>query len=146
MRGDRIFGLVMIFVALGYILGARNIATSFMSDPVGPRVFPYIIAGVTLICSLVMVLRPDPEPDWPVAGTLVQLGIALAVLLGYAYLIDDLGFILPTIVASGIISYLINPRPVAAALTGVGLGIGLFLLFKVVLGLGLQGLPQGWGI
>lgn len=146
MRGDRIFGLVMIFVALGYLLGARNIETSFMTDPVGPRVFPYLIGTATILCSLVMVLRPDPDVDWPVGATLAQLGIALVVLLGYAYVIDDAGFILPTVVASGIISYLINPRPVAAALTGVGLGIGLFVLFRMILGLGLQGLPYGWGV
>lgn len=146
MRGDRIFGLVMIFVALGYILSARNIETSFMTDPVGPRVFPYLIGAATILCSLVMVLRPDPDVEWPVGATLVQLGIALVVLLGYAYVIDDTGFILPTVVASGVISYLINPRPVAAALTGLGLGIGLFVLFKMILGLGLQGLPYGWGI
>lgn len=146
MRGDRIFGLVMIFVALGYILSARNIETSFMSDPVGPRAFPYMIGAVMILCSLVMVLRPDADVEWPVGVTLVQLAIALAVLLGYAYIIDDLGFIIPTIIASGIISYLINPRPLAAALTGVGLGIGLFVLFKMILGLGLQGLPYGWGM
>ncbi|MDO5605823.1 MAG: tripartite tricarboxylate transporter TctB family protein [Paracoccus sp. (in: a-proteobacteria)] len=145
MRGDRIFGLVMIFVALGYILSARNIQTSFMTDPVGPRVFPYLIGVATILCSLVMVLRPDPDAEWPVGGTLARLGVALAVLLGYAYIIDDAGFIAPTILASGIISYLINPRPVAAALTGLGLGIGLFVLFKTVLGLGLRGLPYGWG-
>ena len=48
MRGDRIFGLVMMIVALGYILSATTIRTSFMSDPVGPRIFPYLIGGVTM--------------------------------------------------------------------------------------------------
>ncbi|MEH0072322.1 hypothetical protein V6L77_21940 [Pannonibacter sp. Pt2-lr] len=40
MKGDRIFGLVMIIVALGYLLSATQIETSFLSDPIGPRVFP----------------------------------------------------------------------------------------------------------
>lgn len=146
MRGDRIFGLVMMIVALGYVLSARNIQTSFISDPVGPRVFPYIIGAVMMLCSLVLVLRPDPDVAWPVGATLVQLGIALGVLVGYAYLIDDLGFIVPTVIASGVISYLISPRIGPAVASGVGLGLGLFVLFKMVLGLGLQGLPPGWGV
>jgi putative tricarboxylic transport membrane protein len=141
MRGDRIFGLVMIVVALGYLLGATAIRTSFMSDPVGPRVFPYLVGCVTLLCAVMMVLRPDPEVEWPIGRTLLNLGVALVVLIAYAFMIKPLGFILPTIIVSGILSYQIDPQPKRAALTGLGLGVGLFVLFKFVLGLGLKGLP-----
>ncbi|MFN3846988.1 MAG: tripartite tricarboxylate transporter TctB family protein [Paracoccaceae bacterium] len=142
MRADRIFGVVMMIVALGYILSAMSIQTSFLSDPVGPRVFPFMVAAVVMICALSMVLRPDPDVEWPRGGMLMQLGLALIVLFGYAMLIKPLGFIIPTIFAAGILSWQINPRPVPAALAGLGLGIGLFVLFKFILGLGLQGLPR----
>ncbi|WP_149140529.1 tripartite tricarboxylate transporter TctB family protein [Gemmobacter caeruleus] len=145
MRGDRIFGLVIIVVALGYILSAHGIETSFMSDPVGPRIFPYMIAGVMILCSLVMVLKPDPDADWPSGAVLGQLALALVMLLAYAFLITPLGFILPTILVAGVLSWQISGRPVPAALTGLGLGIGLFVLFRIILGLGLRGLPAGWG-
>lgn len=141
MRGDRIFGLVMIVVALGYILSATTIRTSFMSDPVGPRVFPYLVGGVTMLCALVMVMKPDPDVEWPVGRTLLNLGIALFALFAYAMMVKPLGFIIPTIIVSGILSYQINPKPQLAALTGLGLGVGLFVLFKFILGLGLKGLP-----
>lgn len=146
IRGDRIFGAVMIVVALGYILSARGIETSFMSDPVGPRVFPYMIAGVMILCSLVMVLRPDPDAEWPAGPMLAQLGLALLVLVGYSYAITPLGFLIPTAIASGVISWQIGGNPVRAAITGVGLAIGLWVLFRLVLGLGLRGLPAGMGI
>lgn len=145
IRGDRIFGAVAIVFALGYILSAHGIETSFMSDPVGPRIFPYMIAGVMILSALVMVLRPDPEADWPAGPMLGQLGIALAVLVAYAYAITPLGFILPTAIAAGVLSWQIGGNPVRAAIAGVGLGVGLFLLFRVLLGLGLRGLPHGWG-
>lgn len=145
IRGDRIFGTVMIVIALGYILSARGIQTSFISDPVGPRVFPYMIAAIMILCSLIMILRPDPEAEWPAGPMVVQLGIALAVLIGYAYAIAPLGFIIPTAIASGVLSWQIGGRPVRSVITGIGLGIGLFLLFRVILGLGLRGLPAGWG-
>ena len=141
MRGDRIFGLVMIVLALGYILSATTVRSSFFSDPVGPRVFPYIIGGVTMLCALMMVLRPDPDVEWPIGATLLNLGLALVALVSYALMIKPLGFIIPTVIVSGILSYQINPKPQLAALTGLGLGVGLYVLFKFVLGLGLKGLP-----
>jgi putative tricarboxylic transport membrane protein len=144
MAADRIFGAVMIVLALGYILSAMNIQTSFITDPVGPRVFPYMVAGVVIVCSLVMVLKPDQGTEWPGPLMALKIGAALALLVGYALTIRPMGFILPTIIASAALSYMISPRPVPAALSGLGLGIGLYVLFKVVLGLGLVAFPRGW--
>lgn len=145
MRGDRIFGAVMLVLALGYILTASRIQVSFMSDPVGPRLFPYIIAGVIILCSISMILRPDPEADWPRGPMLLQLFIAFIALIAYAFMIKPLGFIIPTAIVSGLLSWQIGGNPIRSAITGVGLGVGLFVLFKVILGLGLKGLPAGMG-
>lgn len=142
MRGDRIFGLVMIFAALGYLLSAAGIETSFLSDPIGPRVFPYIIGGVILVSAVAMLLQPDPDADWPRSTMLAKLALTLAVLILYAMSVRPLGFIVPTMIAAGVLSFQISPRPVPAALTGAGLGIGLFLVFKYALGLGLVALPR----
>lgn len=144
MKADRIFGLVLIVVALGYLLSATYIQTSFLSDPVGPRTFPYLIGIFVILCSVIMVLRPDPNADWPAAMTVAQLAIALAVLVTYALTIRPLGFIIPTAFAAGILSYQINPRAISAAATGVGLSVGLFVVFKLLLGLGLQPFPRDW--
>jgi putative tricarboxylic transport membrane protein len=141
MKGDRIFALVMIIVALGYLSSAAGIETSFLSDPIGPRVFPYIIGGVTILASLTMILRPDPDVDWPHGMMLAKIGFTLAVLFAYAVMIKPLGFLIPTFLISGIISYQIEGRTKPAVLTGAGLAIGLFVVFKYVLGLGLQPLP-----
>ncbi|MFN3499774.1 MAG: tripartite tricarboxylate transporter TctB family protein [Pannonibacter indicus] len=143
MKGDRIFGLVMILVALGYLSSATQIVSSFISDPIGPRIFPYMIGGVTILASLTMMLRPDPDVEWPYGLMLAKLGFTLLLLIGYAMMIRPLGFIIPTFIVAGIISYQIEPRPVPALLTGAGLSIGLFTLFKFVLGLGLVAFPRG---
>ncbi|MFC0202379.1 tripartite tricarboxylate transporter TctB family protein [Paracoccus rhizosphaerae] len=145
IKGDRIFGSFMLVVALGYILSARGIETSFMSDPVGPRVFPYMVAGVVILCSLVMILRPDPDEEWPAGPMILQLGIALVALAAYAEAITPLGFLIPTAIVSGILSWQIGGNPTRSALTGLGLAVGLFVLFRVILGLGLRSLPAGWG-
>lgn len=141
MVSDRIFGAVVTLLALAYIASATQIQTSFLADPVGPRMFPYIIGGVAAFCGLIVVLRPDEDPAWPVLRTMGSLLVAVVVLVGYAYALKPLGFLLPTAITAAILSYQISPRPGAAALAGVGLSIGLFIIFKFALGLGLVALP-----
>lgn len=139
---DRIFGLAIIAVALGYMLSATQIQTSFLTDPVGPKTFPYLIGGVMIVSSLAILLKPDDDPDWPDLLTFGRLLLAVAVLVAYTYALKPLGFLIPTALAAGILSYQIEPRPMNAALAGLGLSIGLFLIFKYALGLGLVPLPK----
>lgn len=144
MASDRIFGLVAAVVALAYIASATQIQTSFLSDPVGPKMFPILIGSVGALAALFMVFKPDPEPDWPVLRTFGALLVAVIVLVIYAYLLKPLGFIIPTALAAGILSYQIKPQKAKAAIAGVGLSLGLFIIFKYALDLGLVGFPKSW--
>lgn len=144
MASDRIFGLVVAVVALAYIAGATQIQTSFLSDPVGPKTFPIMIGTVAGIAAIFMVLKPDPEPDWPVLRTFGALFFAVVVLVLYAYALKPLGFLIPTAIAAGVLSYQIKPQVLKAALSGLGLSIGLYILFKFALDLGLVGFPKSW--
>ena len=142
---DRIFGLVTILVAFMYIMSATQIQASFLTDPVGSKTFPIIVAIVAAICGGVMILRPDAEPDWPEGYTLLSIIISVFLLVGYSYALKPMGFLIPTAIVAGAISFQISPRPRFAALAGIGLSVGLFVLFKFILGLGLTGLPKGMG-
>ena len=141
---DRIFGLVMIAVALAYIAGATQVQTSFLSDPVGPKSFPILIGVLTAVCGVSILLKPDDDPHWPDFPTLIKLGIALLTLIAYAYTLRPVGFIIPTALAAGLMRYKIRSRPLPAVFTGLGLSVGLFLIFKYALGLGLFAFPRSW--
>lgn len=143
MASDRLFGLVVLMTALAYIASATQIQTSFLQDPVGPKAFPMLVGAVAAISALVMIIKPDPSPQWPGVRTFGALLIALVVLVAYAYALKPFGFILPTAVTASILSYQISPRAIPAILTGTGLSIGLFLLFKYALKLGLVPFPKG---
>ncbi|MHA1572272.1 MAG: tripartite tricarboxylate transporter TctB family protein, partial [Alphaproteobacteria bacterium] len=52
MKSDRIFGLLILVVALAYIASATQIQTSFLADPVGPKTFPMIVGVVLAICGM----------------------------------------------------------------------------------------------
>ena len=135
MASDRIFGLVALITAVAYLAAASQIQTNLFSGEFLPKLFPYLIGGVAALCSLTIIFRPDPDPEWPAAGSWINMGLAVVVLAIYAVMLAPLGFILPTAIAAGILSYQISYRAAAAALAGVGLSLGLFVLFKFGLGL-----------
>ncbi len=144
MRSDRILGLVVILVALAYIASATQIQISFLSDPVGPKTFPILIGVAAALAGGVMVFRPDEEPDWPALATLGALGISVAVMVVYAYSLKPLGFLIPTTITAGILSYQISQRPLFSAITGIGLSVGLFFIFRFALGLSLVPFPKAF--
>ncbi len=136
MASDRIFGLVALITAVAYLAAATQIQTNVFSGELLPKLFPYLIGGVAAVCALATTFRPDPEPDWPASKSWIAMGIAVLVLAVYSVLLAPLGFILPTAVAAAILSYQISPRAVPAMLAGIGLSLGLFVMFRFLLKLG----------
>ena len=136
MASDRIFGLITLITAVAYIAAATQIQTNFFSGEYLPKLFPIMIGAVAAISSLVMVFKPDPDPDWPASGTWVSMAIAVLVLAIYAVLLKPLGFLLPTAIVASILSYQISGRAGVSIMAGVGLSVGLLILFKYILVLG----------
>lgn len=140
---DRIFGGIGLALAAFFIWGATQIELSFISDPVGPRTFPIIIASLLGLASLVILLRPDAEPDWPKAGRLLEIAGAVAVMVAYALLLPRLGFLIATAAASGILTWRLGTRPVQAVVAGVLTSLGIYTVFHLILGLSLAKGPLG---
>ena len=142
---DRLFGFATSILALAFFASAYQLESPFFADPVGPKTFPYLIASVAFIAGAVMILLPDPDPKWPNLITLGRLFVAILILSIYAYTLRPLGFIIPTALAAGTLSYQIQPKIKAAILTGVFMSIILFIVFKYFLGLGLYPFPRSLG-
>ncbi|MGI9391807.1 MAG: tripartite tricarboxylate transporter TctB family protein [Boseongicola sp.] len=136
MASDRIFGLITLITAVAYLAAATQIQTNMFSGEFLPKLFPMLIGGVAALCSLTILFKPDPDPDWPASRTWIAMAIAVLVLAIYAVMLTPLGFILPTAFAAGILSYQISSRAGPAVFSGIGLSLGLFILFKYALGLG----------
>ncbi|MEM6896168.1 MAG: tripartite tricarboxylate transporter TctB family protein [Pseudomonadota bacterium] len=146
LRSDRVFGLVVILAALAFRASPLQLQTSFLSDPLGPKAFPVGLGIVAMLCGGVMVLKPDEEADWPGPVAIVKIAISIGVMVAYAYALKPLGFLIPTTLAAGVLSYLITPRVTFNVLAGIGLAVGLFILFRYGLGLEtLQAVPKAWG-
>ena len=141
---DRIFGIFGVLLAIGYVLAALAIQESFLSDVVGPKAFPLIIAAVLGLASAVIALRPDPNPSWPGLMRLAELAAAVALLALYAALLPLAGFIFSTIFAAAYLAWRLGSRPFEAALVGLGVSLGIYVVFHLVLGLSLARGPFGF--
>lgn len=141
---DRIFGGVGLVLAIFFAWQASIIEESFLSDAVGPKMFPYIIAAMMGLASVYFLLRPDPEPTWPRAGRLAEIGLAAAVMFAYALALPELGFVIATAFAAAYLTWRLGSRPLESLVIGIGTSVGIYIIFRLVLGLSLARGPLGF--
>ena len=139
---DRIFGFTTAILALAFFASAYQLESPFFADPVGPKTFPYLIASIAFISGAVMILFPDSNPSWPKLNVFLKLLFSILILVGYALSLKPLGFLVPTALAAGILSYQIKSSVRTAVITGIILSVTLFVIFKYLLGLGLFPFPR----
>ncbi|UEM24252.1 tripartite tricarboxylate transporter TctB family protein (plasmid) [Skermanella mucosa] len=141
---DRIAGLLFAALAAWAFVTAGSFEAGF-SDPVGPAAFPRLLAVPLGILSLFLILRPDPNPRWAVGRPLLRQALAVAVLGGYALLLETLGFPVATLLGVTFLARLLGARWLPALATGAALSLVLFVLFDQVLDLPLPLWPQTVG-
>ena len=141
---DRIFGGIGFVIAIFFAWQASIIQESFLTDAVGPKVFPYIIAAVMGISSVYFLVKPDPEPHWPRAGRLAEIGLAVLVLAAYAELLPVAGFVVATAIAAAYLTWRLGSRPIESLIIGIGTSVGIYIIFHLVLGLSLARGPFGF--
>lgn len=141
---DRLFGIFGLMLAAFYFWATSLIADSFMVDVVGPRTFPYIVGSIIAVCSLYFILRPDPEPQWPVVRNLIEIFFAAAVMLLYAAVLSKAGFIIPTIFATAYLTWRLGTPLLQSLLVGVLTSVGIYVVFHWILGLSLAKGPWGF--
>ncbi|MGJ8583952.1 MAG: tripartite tricarboxylate transporter TctB family protein [Marinosulfonomonas sp.] len=141
---DRIFGAVGLLLAIGFAFAALAIEESFLSDAVGPKAFPLIISVILGLSSIVIALRPDEEPKWPTLGRLTEVLAAAVVMILYAELLPELGFVIATVFAAAYLTWRLGSGLIGSILTGLGTSIGIYVIFHLVLGLSLARGPLGF--
>ncbi len=141
---DRIFGGIGILLALIFAYQATIIQESFLSDVVGPKAFPLIIAAVLAAASVYFLLKPDPEPEWPSLGGLAEIGFAVLVMLAYAQLLPEIGFVFATACAGTYLTWRLGTKPLQSLIVGVLTSVGIYVVFHLVLGLSLARGPLGF--
>jgi len=90
---------------------------------------------------LVMVFRPGPDGEWPHKALALRLLLVLALLLAYAVLFTQLGFIVSSLLAVTALAKLFGASWVKALMTGVLMSVVGYFLFTTALGISL---PTGY--
>ncbi|CUH40418.1 Tripartite tricarboxylate transporter TctB family protein [Jannaschia seosinensis] len=141
---DRIFGGIGLVLAVIFAWQASIIQESFLTDAVGPKMFPYIIAAVMGLASIYFLLKPDPEPDWPRGGRLVEIIFAALVMLAYSQALPELGFVIATAITASYLTWRLGSRPLESLAIGIGTSVGIYVVFRLLLGLSLARGPFGF--
>ena len=65
---DRILGIFIAMMALAFFASATQLETPFFSDPVGPKLFPYIISTIAFLASFYPFIIVDQKIKDPILG------------------------------------------------------------------------------
>lgn len=141
MADDRRWGIALVaFGALtaGIAFGFR---VAFVTDPLGPRAFPWLASGFLIAAGIALFRRPGGDQQWPdraVGGRLLRL---VATLVVWSLLLPWLGFVVPTALATGTLARLFGAPWIPALAAGTALAVGLHLLFVLALGFPIAAWP-----
>jgi len=136
--GDRILGLGLLVLAVAYGWVAQQWPEPFGgAEGVGPETFPTILAVVLVAGSIYLMIKPDPDAEWPLGKSALELVVSVVVLLVYALLLEPLGFIIATTLAVGTLSWRMGATPTRAFVSGLLSAVLVFVLFNYGLSLSL---------
>lgn len=140
---DRVLGAVCVVIACAMAWAAQGYAAEISYEPVGPRAFPMLLAVLMAIGGLWLVVKPwlrpgvdaAPGPGAPDAtrAPWTALSFVAATLIGFAMLFQWLGFTLATALMAIPVGIAFGGNWKQALAGGVGLGLGLYLLFDKLL-------------
>ena len=141
---DRVFGVFTLLLSIFYIFSAYIVEESFISDHIGPKIYPYIVSFFLITSSLFLITKPYIKPIWPRFGKIIEILTTALILIMYAVFLPVIGFVLSTFFASSFISWRLGAKLSSAFTAGVIISVTIFILFRKILGLSLAIGPLGF--
>lgn len=141
IAADRVLGIALIGLAAFIAVQAVQLEMPFSYEPVGPKAFPLGLSILLTLLSLVMILRPGDNGSWPHKALALRLLLVLVLLLVYAVLFRQLGFIVSSLLVVTALARLFDATWGKALITGVVMSIVGYFLFTAALGISL---PSGY--
>lgn len=134
---DRTLGIIILLISIFYIYATSIIQISFISDTIGPKGFPYIIAFFLFGSSIWLIFFPKFQATWPKTKKIIEVLATAAIFFLYAFVLPYLGFVTSTILLTTYISWKMGAVILIAFIYGIIISITIFILFNYVLGLSL---------
>ena len=140
MTKNRVTGLIAVILGAAVAVAAFQLPKSTIIGDVGPAVFPFITAGIFLICGIGLLVTGGGEAG-PLDSltALKRLGIIVGVLIAYCVAMNFIGFLIPSIAVLYVLASMFSadsPRPWWQKLIyAVAIAMAIYLLFHNVLNL-----------
>ncbi|HET6467488.1 MAG TPA: tripartite tricarboxylate transporter TctB family protein [Geminicoccaceae bacterium] len=131
------FSILLMLVAAAYAAAAIALEVPFQYEPLGPKAWPIVLAVVVILCAVRVLLRPDPEPDWPSGALLTRALVLLGGLLLYAALFETLGFMITTTILCAVFALALGAHRLPALAFALLMGVPGYYLWTRVLQLNL---------
>jgi putative tricarboxylic transport membrane protein len=132
---DRIAGAVVLVAGVATALEATTFNVAFLTDPVGPKALPFVVAATLVVAGASMLLRPRPSAELPTASAAVRMAGAAAAFLAYSAVLPWIGFYLSTTLVVAALAVLYRGPLKGGLLAGLALATVLWLLFVRLLAL-----------
>ena len=132
---DRLPGLALILAGIASGLEATTFDVAFLTDPVGPKALPLLVATVLVLSGVQTAARPKTDVQWPGPTSCVRSAASVAAFLVYALALPWIGFVLSTALVLAALSGLFGAGLRTAVPAAAIVAAGLWLLFVQLLGL-----------
>jgi putative tricarboxylic transport membrane protein len=141
---DRLAGLCFFLLAAGYVWLSAGYTAGF-GDPLGPAIFPRVIGIPAILLGLSLMIWPRHDAVWAGPAGLLRQAAALGLLLGYALLLEPVGFVPSTFATILGLGLLMGAPPIRGFLTAGIAAPGLYILFDRLMGLPLPMIGTWFG-
>jgi putative tricarboxylic transport membrane protein len=148
--GELALTALLLIIGLYLIIDGSRITIPGSTNTVGPRFFPYLIGGFTLVVAVILGIRilrgdrgpedggEDIDPDAPTSWRAV--GIISLAFLAQALLINVVGWPLAVTSMFGVVAWSLGARGIIRPLLAGGIvSVIIWLLFVKALGVTLPG-------
>ena len=133
MTSDRVLGALAVALGVAMAVAASSYTSEISYEPVGPRAFPMLLAGLIALAGAWLVVRPSAHSAAIALGRLPAVAACAATALAYALLFRWLGFPVATALMAVPVGVAFGGSWLRSLAGGIGLGLGLFLLFDRLL-------------
>lgn len=132
---DRAAGSVLLCAGLAAGAEATTFDVAFLTDPVGPKALPALVALVLIGSGISMIVRPRDDVSLPDRTLALRMGLAMSAFLIYALVLPWLGFFASTSAVVAALGVLFRGPRLGSVVAGLALSSLLWLLFVRLLSL-----------
>lgn len=130
---DRILGAACLVAGAGMAWAAHDYAAPISYEPVGPRAFPLLLAGLMALAGGWLIARPGPQIFGLGREHLKPIALAVVAVFAYAALFETLGFPVATAVMALPVGMAFGGSWKQSLAGGIAMGLVLYLMFDKLL-------------